>query len=344
MQKSPLGSSPLMVSRLCLGSMTWGSQNTAEEAFSQIDYALDHGINFIDTAELYPTTPSAAETSGGTERIIGAWLERSGRRGEVVLATKIAGAGNRTVRPDGAPIGPATLRTALDGSLKRLRTDYIDLYQLHWPQRSTNFFGQLGYRHKDVDTGTPLEETLGALADMVAAGKVRAVGVSNETPWGLMRLLALAEAAGLPRVAAIQNPYSLTNRVFEVGLAEPSIREDCPLLAYSPLAFGTLTGKYLDGTPEKSRLALYPQFTRYVKAPAVEAVRQYVALARDHGLDPARMAIAYVAGRPFTGAAIIGATTPEQLANNLAAQDLTLSDDVVAGIEAIHEAHPNPSP
>lgn len=346
MQKSPLGSSPLMVSRLCLGSMTWGSQNTAEEAFSQIDYALDHGINFIDTAELYPTTPSAAETSGGTERIIGAWLERSGRRGEVVLATKIAGAGNRTVRPDGAPIGPATLRTALDGSLKRLKTDHVDLYQLHWPNRGSYHFRRNWTFDPTRQPDGQAEEfhaILETLAGFVAAGKVRHVGLSNESAFGLATCLELARRHGLPRIVSLQNEYSLLHRIFDLDLAEMCHHEHVGLMAYSPLAAGLLSGKYEDGiVPPGSRASINPTLFGRRSAASAPVVTAYVALARQHGLDPAQMALAFCMSRPFMASTIIGATSMRQLATDVAAAELKLSAEVMEGIAAIHRRHPIP--
>ena len=258
-------------------------------------------------------------------------------------ATKITGKG-QIVRP-GQPITGATMRAAVEGSLKRMGTDYIDLYQLHWPERSTNFFGQLGYKHKIEANLTPLEDTLEALDEQVKAGKIRHIGLSNETPWGTMRFLALAEARGWPRAVSIQNPYNLLNRSFEIGLAEIAIREQCGLLAYSPLAFGFLSGKYEGGArPPKGRLSLYSRFSRYFNPQSQAACSRYVALAREHGLDPAQMALAFVTQQPFVTSNIIGATTLEQLDSNIASFDLTLSDEVLAGIEAIHKDHPNPAP
>lgn len=341
----------MKVSRICLGTMTWGRQNSQEDGFLQMDCALDHGINFFDTAELYAVPPTA-ETYGSTEKIIGNWFKARGNRDQIVLATKIAcknAAGQNPpvdyMRAGAMRLDKANIEAAVDASLKRLQTDYLDLYQLHWPERGTNFFGRLGYEHPSQDTATPIEETLEALADLVKAGKVRAVGLSNETPWGVMQFLKLAEQIGLPRVASVQNPYSLVNRTYEVGLAEVSVREDCGLLAYSPLAFGVLSGKYLGGQrPEGARLSLFPYFSRYV-SPLVElATRRYVELARAHGLDPAQMALAFVNSRAFLTANIVGATTLDQLKSNIASMDLKLSDAVLDGIESIHKDIPNPAP
>lgn len=355
MNYNELGRTGMSVSRICLGTMTWGRQNTQDEAFAQMDYALDQGINFFDTAELYPVPPTA-ETYGATESIIGNWFKARGNRDKVILASKVAcknvngqNAPVDYMRPDlnngATKLDRANIFAAVDASLARLQTDYLDLYQLHWPERAANFFGRLGYEHPPEDASTPIEETLDALAELVQAGKVRAVGLSNETPWGLMRFLHLAEQKGLPRVASVQNPYSLVNRTYEVGLAEASVREDCGLLAYSPLAFGVLSGKYLGGKrPEGARLSLFPYFSRYV-SPWVElATRRYVELANAHGLDPAQMALAFVNSRPFLTANIIGATSMEQLKSNIASEDIVLSQDVLDGIEAIHRDIPNPAP
>ncbi|MGD8275419.1 MAG: NADP(H)-dependent aldo-keto reductase [Thiohalocapsa sp.] len=346
MQYRPLGRTDLSVSTLCLGTMTFGEQNTATDAAAQLNRAVAAGVNFIDTAEMYPVPPTA-ETMGRTEAYVGRWLAERGGRDKLIIATKVAGPGdwlpyirggtNRLDRPN--------IEQALEDSLRRLGTDYIDLYQLHWPDRQTNFFGKLGYEHPAQDTSVPLLETLQVLGDLVQAGKVRHVGISNETPWGTMRFLELADRYGLPRMVSIQNPYSLLNRTFEIGLAEVAIREQCGLLAYSPLAFGALSGKYLDGQrPPKGRLTLFSRFTRYSNDQAVAATAEYVAVARKHGLDPAQMALAFVTSRPFVTSNIIGATTLEQLEQNLASADLELSDEVLADIEAVHTRQPNPSP
>ena len=344
MKYNQLGRTGITVSRICLGTMTFGEQNSEEDAFRQLDRAVDAGVNFIDTAEMYPIPPRA-ETCGRTEEIVGRWLNSRGKRDAVVLATKITGPGWDHIRRGDVGFGRKQIREALDGNLRRLGTDHVDLYQLHWPDRKTNAFGRRGYTHDDTATFTPLAEALDALSEQVEAGKIRAVGVSNETPWGVMGFLGLAEKDGLPRIASIQNPYSLLNRLFEVGLAEVAIREDCGLLAYSPLAMGTLSGKYLDGSkPPGARLTLFTHYQRYTKPPAIAATDAYVALARRHGLDPAQMALAYVNSRQFLTSTIIGATTIEQLESNLAAEDLTLDQEVVDGIEAIHEGNPDPAP
>lgn len=339
-----LGSSDLNVSRLCLGTMTFGEQNTPEEAFEQLDYALAHGINFIDTAEMY-SVPPRPDTQGRTEEIIGDWLNARGNRDQVILASKVTGRSDimSWVR-GGATLARAQIEDAIDGSLKRLQTDYLDLYQVHWPDRQTNYFGKLGYVHKEDDS-VPILETLQTLGDIIKKGKVRHIGISNETPWGTMQYLLEAERHSLPRIVSIQNPYNLLNRTYEVGLAEFAHREAVPLLAYSPLAFGVLSGKYLDGArPENARLSLFKRFIRYSGNEADVPVKAYLDLAAQHGLNAAQMALAYVNSRPFLGANIIGATTMAQLKANIASHDLVLADEVIKGIELIHQQHPNPCP
>lgn len=341
-----LGLSDLRVSEVCLGSMTWGEQNSEAEAFEQLDMALDQGINFIDSAEMY-AVPPRAETFGRSEAIIGNWLTARGVRDKVVLATKVTGPADRFpyIR-DGHPrLDRAHIEAAVDGSLRRLRCDVIDLYQLHWPARPIQVFGRLGYEHLDDGEATPIEETLAVLDDLVSAGKLRTIGLSNETPWGANRFLGLAEAGRGPRVVSIQNPYSLLNRSFEVGLAEIAIREHCGLLAYAPLGAGTLTGKYLDGKkPPGARLTLFPDTTRYRGARAEAAVTAYVGLAREQGLDPAQMALAFVLARPFLTSVILGATSRAQLEVNIAAKDLALSPELMEKIESIHKVYTYPCP
>jgi aryl-alcohol dehydrogenase-like predicted oxidoreductase len=343
MEYARLGRTDISVSRVCLGTMTFGQQNTVEDACWQLDRARDAGVTFIDMAELYPV-PARPETSGKTEAFVGEWL-RTRRRDDVVIATKIAGPGVGHIRDGQSRFDARHIGEALDASLRRLGTDYIDLYQLHWPERKTNVFGRRGYERARDDDFTPIDEVLAALDTVIRAGKVRAIGVSNETPWGLNVYLNGADRLALPRVASIQNPYSLLNRLFEVGLSEIALRDGCGLLAYSPMAFGVLSGKYLNGTPPPdARLTLFPEYTRYVTPNARKATAAYVRLARDHGLEPAQMALAFVIGRPFVTSMIIGARTPEQLEQNLAAAEQTLSDDVIAGINHIHEDIPDPAP
>jgi len=343
MQTRPLGSTGIEVSRLCLGTMTFGEQNSEAEAHEQLDRAVAFGINFIDTAEMYPVPPRA-ETQGRTEAFIGSWLKARASRDDVIIASKVSGPGLDHIR-GGPRLTRAQIHQAIDASLMRLQTDYLDLYQLHWPDRRTNFFGRLGYEHDEEENATPLEESLAALKELVDAGKVRAIGLSNETPWGVMRCLQLADSLGLPRVASVQNPYNLLNRSFEVGLAEIAHREGVGLLAYSPLGFGVLSGKYLDGArPANARLTRFERFQRYTNPQAEEATRAYVAIAREHGIDPAQMALAFVNSRSFLTSNIIGATTMEQLESNLESESLKLDEAVLEAIEAVHTHHSNPCP
>ena len=346
MEYRRLGRSDIKVSALCLGTMTWGEQNTRDDAFAQMDFAVEQGINFFDTAEMYPVA-TRAETFGATEAIIGDWFAARGRRDKVVLATKVTGPASRFpyIR-DGKPrLNKPHILAAVEASLKRLKTDYIDLYQLHWPDRGVAAFGRLDYTHDPQAEQTPIEETLGALETLVRAGKVRTVGVSNETPWGVMRYLTLAESGLGPRIVSIQNPYSFLNRSFEARLAEVALREDCGLLAYAPLAAGTLTGKYLGGArPAGARRTLWPDNTRYQGAHADAATQAYVGLAQAQGLDPAQMAISWVTARPFLTSAIIGATSMAQLSNNIAGAALTLPQDVLDRIEEIHRIFTYPCP
>lgn len=347
MRYNKLGHTDIDVSVVCLGTMTWGEQNTEAEGHAQMDFALDHGVNFWDTAELY-AIPPRAETYGRTEEIIGTWFEKTGRRSDVVLATKVAGRADRLsyMRPHlhggETRLDRQSILEACDASLKRLKTDYIDLYQLHWPERETTFFNTVNYHHNPEKDGLPIEESLRALEELVKAGKVRYVGVSNESAWGVMEFLRLADTAGLPRVVSVQNAYNLLKRDYEYGLAEVSCRTGAGLLAYSPLAMGTLTGKYLDGArPEGARLSLFGEyFPRYQTDRATETIRKYVDVARRHGLDPAQMANTFVNTRQFTTANIIGATTMDQLKAAIDTGDMTLSDEVLADIEAIHKETP----
>lgn len=350
MEYRRLGDSDLRVSVIGLGTMTWGEQNNESEAHAQIDYALDHGVNFVDAAEMYPVPPRA-ETQGLTERYIGSWLARhQDARGKIVLATKIAGPARqphnpRHIRGDANQFDRKNLTEALHGSLERLRTDYIDLYQLHWPDRSTTTFGRATYPWIDDAYTVPIEETLSVLAEFVKAGKIRHIGVSNETPWGVAQFLRAAERLGLPRIVSIQNPYSLLNRTFETGLSEFSHREKIGLLAYSPLAFGWLSGKYEGGArPDGARITLFERFQRYSKPQAIKATSEYVALAKRYGLSPAQFALAFVNTRPFTTSTLIGATSLDQLRENIASIDVKLPAEALADIDALHETQPNPAP
>ena len=346
MEYRRLSHTDIEVSALCLGTMTYGKQNTQQDAASQLDYAVERGINFIDTAEMYPVPPES-QTQGDTETMIGRWLAERGRRDDLVIATKISGPGLGTVRDGKGDYSAAQLRTAVDESLQRLQTDVIDLYQLHWPARNSNFFGKLGFtpRPDEPDPVDEMLDVLETLQSLVDAGKIRHVGLSNESAWGTMKFLELAERHGLPRMVSVQNPYNLLNRSYEVGLAEVSHREQVGLLPYSPLAFGVLTGKYLEGgQPENARLTLFDRFTRYTRPPGVRATQAYVELAREHGLDPAQMALAWVTGRAFVTSNIIGATTLGQLEKNIDSADVVLGDEVLDAIEAIHADAPNPCP
>ena len=346
MQYRSLGRTDIKVSLLCLGTMTWGEQNSEADGHAQLDYAIAAGINFIDTAELYPVPPRA-ETQGRTEAILGTWLKKRRDRDRLIIATKICAAADWIpyMRGGAARLDRHNIEAALNDSLKRLQTDYIDLYQMHWPERDTNFFGKLGYYHAPEKDGVPIEDTLGILGDMVRAGKIRHIGVCNETPWGLAEYLRVSAQKGLPRIVSIQNPYSLLNRTFEIGAAEFAHRENVGLLAYSPLGFGVLTGKYLNGArPETARLTRFSRFQRYINEPGIRCTERYVALARDHGLEPAQMALAFVHSRPFLTSTIIGATSMEQLQTNIASASITLSKDLLRAIEDIHTAQPNPCP
>ncbi|NPE58049.1 NADP(H)-dependent aldo-keto reductase [Dickeya dadantii] len=338
--------SSLEVSTLGLGTMTFGEQNSEADAHAQLDLAVAAGVNLIDTAEIYPVPPRS-ETQGLTESYIGSWLKSRGGREKLIIASKVAGpvrGNDNNLRPQQA-LDRKNIRAALDDSLKRLNTDYIDLYQLHWPQRQTNSFGKLSYQYTSEKPAVTLLETLEALNEQVRAGKIRYIGVSNETPWGVMRYLQLAEKHDLPRIVSIQNPYSLLNRSFEVGLAEISQHEGVELLAYSPLAFGTLTGKYLNGAkPAGARNTLFSRFVRYSAPHTQQAIAEYVALAQKHGLDPAQMALAFVRQQPFVASTLLGATTLEQLKTNLGSLDLTLGEDVLTELEAIHRRFTIPAP
>lgn len=344
MKYRPLGNTGLELSLIGLGTMTWGQQNSEIEAFEQLDYALDAGINFVDAAEMYPVPPRA-ETQGRTETYIGNWSQARGCRDKIVLASKVLGRAPWIPHVRGGPIlDRASVIEACEGSLKRLKTDCIDLYQVHWPDRETNYFGKLGYSKPAEDNSIPIEETLRALEELLQAGKIRHIGISNETPWGLSEYLRLAREANLPRVVSIQNPYNLLNRTYEVGLAEFADRESVGLLAYSPMGFGVLSGKYLDDAPDNARITLFPRFGRYTNEQAVPATRKYVELAKASGLNPGQMALAYVNSRDFTISNLIGATNMGQLKANIASIDVSLSNDVLTEIEAIHTQHPNPAP
>ncbi len=346
MEYTKLGKTEIEVSKICLGTMTWGEQNTEAEAHEQLDYAVDAGINFIDTAEMYPVAPKA-ETQGLTESYIGSWLAKRQDRDKLIIASKVCAQQDWLpyLREGKAKLDKKNIHAALDASLKRLQTDYIDLYQMHWPERDTNFFGKLGYYHAPEKDGVTIAETLDVLGELVKEGKIRTIGISNETAWGCAEYLRIAKEQDLPRIVSIQNPYNLLNRTFEVGLSEFSHREQVGLLAYSPLAFGVLSGKYLnDAKPDGTRLILFDRFTRYTNPQANAATEAYVALAKENGLDPSQMALAYVNSRAFLTSNIIGATSMEQLEANIESIDIKLSKDTIREIESLHVKTPNPSP
>lgn len=349
MKLKKLGHTDLHLPEICLGTMTFGEQNSQDEAFQQLNYALDRGLYFWDTAEMYPVPPKP-ETQGATETIIGKWIAQHGQRDHLFLASKIAGPsqGGSHIRDGQTRFNRDDIRTALDGNLKRLQTDYIDLYQLHWPQRPTNFFGKLGYSNaeaEDTQQITQLEETLSALSDEVKNGRIRYIGLSNETPWGTMKFLQLAEKLGLEKIVSVQNPYNLLNRSYEVGMAEIAHYEGVGLLAYSPLAFGYLTGKFRHGArPEQARITRFPRFTRYTNPQSEWATEQYAQLAEKHDLTLTQLALAYVKQQFFVTSTIIGATNLAQLKENIDAFDVHLSNEVLMGIEDIHRQQPNPAP
>lgn len=349
MKLNALGHTGIKVPEICLGTMTFGEQNSQAEAFQQLDYALERGLYFWDTAEMYPVPPKQ-ETQGATETIIGNWIKQHGSRDKLFIASKIAGPGygGSHIREGQTAFNAADIRTALDGNLKRLQTDYIDLYQLHWPQRPTNFFGDLGYTNKhahDEKQITALEETLSALQDEIQKGRIRYIGLSNETPWGTMKFLHLAEKLGLEKFVSVQNPYNLLNRIYEIGMSEIAHYEGVGLLAYSPLAFGYLTGKFRHGArPANARVTLFSRFSRYNNPESEWATEQYAQLAEKHDLTLTQLALAFIKQQFFVTSTIIGATTLDQLKENIDAFDIELSAEILAEIDAIHKQQPNPAP
>ena len=346
MNYKKLGNTDLNVSTICLGTMTWGEQNSEKEGFEQMDFALSHGVNFWDTAEIY-SIPMRKETYGETERIIGNWFQKTKKRNDIVLATKVCGnTSNKYIRGGGNSFGKKKIAEALDESLRRLKTDYIDLYQLHWPERSTNFFGDYGYDHDDNDKNwTPFEEILESLKKFIKQGKIRYVGLSNETAWGLSKFLELSKMKGLPRMMSVQNPYNLLNRTYEVGLAEISVREQSGLLAYSPLAFGYLTGKYRNNKlPAKSRMQLFKNFNRYKNENGQKAIDEYYKISKKYNLDFTQMSLKFCEIQHFTTSVIIGATTMEQLKTNIESVNVNLNGDIINDINKIQQKYPNPCP
>jgi len=349
MQFRPLADTGILLPEICLGTMTFGEQNTQEQAFQQLDYALDQGLYFWDTAEMYPVPPKP-ETQGATERIIGNWIAARGGRDKLFLASKIAGPsqGGSHIRDGKTRFVADEISAAIDQSLSRLQTDYIDLYQLHWPQRPTNFFGKLGYGNAEAAEDravTDLEETLTALQDEIKKGRIRYIGLSNETPWGTMKFLHLAEKLGLSKFVSVQNPYNLLNRTYEIGMSEIAHYEGVGLLAYSPLAFGYLTGKFRHGArPANARVTLFSRFSRYSNPQSEWATEQYAQLAEQHGLSLTQLALAFIKQQFFVTSTIIGATNLDQLKENIQAFEIDLSEEILKGIEAIHRQQPNPAP
>ncbi|WP_366186067.1 aldo/keto reductase [Flavobacterium ovatum] len=346
MQYNKLPQTDIKVSEVCLGTMTFGQQNTEAEGHAQMDYAFEKGVNFFDTAEMY-SIPGHKETYGSTEKIIGSWFKNSGKRDKIVLASKIAGPspifGYMREKLDFSPV---SLQYALDNSLKRLQTEYIDLYQLHWPERKTNFFGQHGFKVQTDEWQDNIHQVLETLDGFVKSGKIKAVGVSNENPWGLMRFLEESKYHNLPRIATVQNPYSLLNRQFEVGSAEICHRENVGLLAYSPLGFGVLTGKFLEGMEKhpKARLNLFPQYNRYSSEQSVAATKMYHKIATKHGLSLTQLSLAFINQQKYVTSTIIGATSIPQLKENIEAFTVKLTEEILKEIDTVQAIYPNPAP
>ena len=345
MKYTTLPNSDIKISKICLGTMTFGQQNTESEGHAQMDYALEKGINFFDTAEMY-SVPARQETYGSTEKIIGTWFKKTGKREEIVLASKIAGPNpNFKYMRDKNDFSAASITHALEHSLKRLQTDYIDVYQLHWPERKTNYFGQRGFKVQEDAWEDNIYAVLETLDGLIKQGKINHIGLSNETPWGIMRFLEESKYRNLPRIKTIQNPYSLLNRTFEVGSAEVCIRENLGLLAYSPLAFGVLSGKFLTGESHpNARIKLFPQFSRYSSAQSTEATRLYQEIAHKNGLTLTELSLAFVTQQAFVTSTIIGATTMEQLKENIDTIKISLSDEIVKQIDEVQAIIPNPAP
>ena len=345
MKYTTLPNTDIQVSKICLGTMTFGQQNTEAEGHAQMDYSLEQGVNFFDTAEMY-SVPARKETYGSTERILGTWFQKTGNRDKVVLASKIAGPNpNFTYMREKNDFSPASIQYALDKSLERLQTDYIDLYQLHWPERKTNFFGQRGFKVQDDAWEDNIHAVLETLNGFIQQGKIKHIGLSNETPWGIMRFLEESKYHNLPRIKTVQNPYSLLNRLYENGSAEIGIRENVGLLAYSPMAFGVLSGKFLTGEAHpNARINLFPQFSRYNSEQSAAATRLYNEIAQQNGLTLTQLALAFIEQQPFVTSTIIGATTMEQLKENIDTINVTLSEELLQAIDGVQAKIPDPAP
>ena len=345
MKFKKLGTTNLDVSLICLGTMTWGTQNSEKDAFEQMDYSVSAGINFFDTAEIYSVPPNS-DSYGKTEVMIGNWFQKRKNRDKIILASKVAGPGCDWIRGGGNNFNEKKIGEAIEGSLKRVKTDYIDLYQLHWPERSTNFFGRRDYSINESEGDWhSFESILEALQKFIKSGKIRYIGMSNETPYGLSKYIELSKSKNLPRMMSVQNPYNLVNRTYEIGMSEISIREKCGLLVYYPLAAGALSGKYRNGQmPKNSRQALFKGWQRHLNPLAMKAYDEYFKLAKDHNLTMVQLAQSFVNSRPFVTSNIIGATTMEQLKENIDSVDIELSDEIMEKINQIHNNNPNPSP
>tara|TARA_Y100000768_G_scaffold376084_1_gene347705 strand:+ start:464 stop:1501 length:1038 start_codon:yes stop_codon:yes gene_type:complete len=345
MKFKKLGNTDLDVSLICLGTMTWGTQNNEKDAFEQMDYSISQGVNFFDTAEIY-SVPPTSDSYGKTEVMIGNWFEKRKNRDKIILASKVAGPGCDWIRGGGNNFDEKKIGEAIDGSLKRLKTDYIDLYQLHWPERSTNFFGRRDYSYNNKESDwNSFEDILGALSKYIKSGKIRYIGMSNETPYGLSRYLEISKNKGAPKMMSVQNPYSLVNRTYEIGMAEISIRQKCGLLVYYPLAAGALSGKYRNGEmPKNSRMALFKGWERHLNPLAMRAYDEYYKLAKDFNLTMVQLAQSFVNSRPFVTSNIIGATTMEQLKENIDSVNIDFTDEMMERVNKIHNENPNPSP
>ena len=345
MKFKKLGNTDLDVSLICLGTMTWGTQNTEKDAFEQMDYSVSQGVNFFDTAEIY-SVPPTSDSYGKTEVMIGNWFEKRRNRDKIILASKVAGPGCDWIRGGGNNFDEKKIGEAINGSLKRLKTDYIDLYQLHWPERSTNFFGRRDYSYNNKEgEWNSFENILDALGKYIKSGKIRYIGMSNETPYGLSRYLEISKNKGAPRMMSVQNPYSLVNRTYEIGMSEISIRQKCGLLVYYPLAAGALSGKYRNGEmPKKSRMALFKGWERHLNPLAMRAYDEYYKLAKDFNLTMVQLAQSFVNSRPFVTSNIIGATTMEQLKENIDSVNIDFTDEMMERVDKIHNENPNPSP